>query len=348
MTSVLHIIPADAVGGVEVAAHSLPDGCYMGLEFRRAYIAGKIVVDTAAVDLKPVYASVNNPLASVRLTYKVLLYSPDAVICSLWRSCIVGLAIKALRPQTKLVCFLHSSRSAHVADWLIHRLAIICSSAVWADSEAALRGRVSASRRNKARIISFVTVHLKAARRAKPEPKFVFWGRISPEKGLARALRLFACIRQSMPDAEFTIIGPESRTLPGLVELCSSLSINDSVRFAGPKNLAQIAEAAAENYFYLQTSQYEGMALSVVEAMQLGLLPIVTPVGEVGTYCRDGVNSFIVDDDDSRLVQRIAGIIAEPEDYRRMTSNAVAHWRGHPLYKDSVLAACRDLVMEPH
>ncbi len=33
------------------------------------------------------------------------------------------------------------------------------------------------------------------------------------------------------------------------------------------------------------------MAISVIEAMQAGLVPIVTPVGEITGYCSDGVNS---------------------------------------------------------
>ena len=36
--------------------------------------------------------------------------------------------------------------------------------------------------------------------------------------------------------------------------------------------------------FYLQTSKFEGFAMSVVESMMMGLVPVVTPVGEIGRY----------------------------------------------------------------
>ena len=37
--------------------------------------------------------------------------------------------------------------------------------------------------------------------------------------------------------------------------------------------------------------------MSVVEAMQIGLVPIVTPVGEIARYCVDGKNAVWVQED---------------------------------------------------
>ena len=45
--------------------------------------------------------------------------------------------------------------------------------------------------------------------------------------------------------------------------------------------------------FFLQLSFYEGFAMSVIEAMQLGLVPVVTNVGEISNYCIDNFNGVI-------------------------------------------------------
>jgi len=85
------------------------------------------------------------------------------------------------------------------------------------------------------------------------------------------------------------------------------------------------------------------MAMSVVEAMQLGLVPVVTPVGEIASYCTDNQNSIIVKHDED-AVRRIRDLIAHPGAYERLARNAQTCWQARPLYRDSVLSACRELA----
>jgi glycosyltransferase involved in cell wall biosynthesis len=115
------------------------------------------------------------------------------------------------------------------------------------------------------------------------------------------------------------------------------------VRFLGPKSWNEIRKEALAHSFYLQTSAVEGMALSVVEAMQLGLVPVVTGVGEIGRYCTDGQNCVLVDDDEC-AVKRICELLASRTPYQTLAMNARCYWVKQPLYRDSVLAACRELV----
>jgi glycosyltransferase involved in cell wall biosynthesis len=108
----------------------------------------------------------------------------------------------------------------------------------------------------------------------------------------------------------------------------------------------EIREAAAAHSFYLQTSEEEGMALSVVEAMQLALVPIVTPVGEIGSYCADGQNSVIVTDN-QWAISNTLNLLANPGEFKRLSKNASARWNNHALYRDDVLTACEDLLNSP-
>ena len=77
--------------------------------------------------------------------------------------------------------------------------------------------------------------------------------------------------------------------------------------------------------------------------MQLGLVPIVTPVGEVGAYCHHGKNSVIIDTDE-QAVEDVLRVLSSNESYQALRSMAIASWKQQPLYRDSVLNACRSIV----
>ena len=66
---------------------------------------------------------------------------PDVLIVSLWRSAIVGVLAKLLRPNLKLVVFIHNATDVHWLDFIFTRLAISLAHEVWADSQASQRSR---------------------------------------------------------------------------------------------------------------------------------------------------------------------------------------------------------------
>ena len=83
--------------------------------------------------------------------------------------------------------------------------------------------------------------------------------------------------------------------------------------------------------------------MSVVEAMQLGLVPVVTPAGEIANYCRNGENSIFIEDE-TQALEDIKVILGASVKYRSMRENAIATWRGSPLYAESFIAAAKELV----
>lgn len=341
---VVHVVPYDGVGGVETALKSLPAGLYDGIEFRKCFIAGKGGgIDRSPFEHHGPRRSENNIVNYVAAIRYIRSVKPDIVIGSLWRSCLVLIALRLLGTPTKQVVFLHLPKSVHLADYVCNRLAIALATEIWADSEATLILRVPVRLHNMARVISFHTRRIPAVPICSPEPNFIFWGRIDPQKGLLRALKIFATVRETLPDAAFSIIGPDKGYGGILRDLCRTLAIDDAVRFRGPKVWEEIQREASGHSIYLQTSEVEGMAMSVIEAMQLGLVPVVTPVGEIARYCSEGQNAIIVRDNE-RAVQDILEVIANPMTYQRLARAAQSHWHGKPLYRDSVLSACREMA----
>lgn len=83
--------------------------------------------------------------------------------------------------------------------------------------------------------------------------------------------------------------------------------------------------------------------MSVLEAMQLGLVPVVTPVGEITRYCRDGENGILIGDD-AVTVERVGRLLADHQQYRMMANRAWSTWQDQSLYREDVIAGCTRLL----
>lgn len=85
--------------------------------------------------------------------------------------------------------------------------------------------------------------------------------------------------------------------------------------------------------------------MACVEAMQLGLVPVVTPVGEMARYVEHGRNGIIIDPDNlARVVDDIIALIANPSRFAELRDAAIARWAGVPLYAEDVCRAAADLA----
>ena len=338
---IIHLAPRDGIGGVETAVRSMEKLKYDGIDFKVNYIVN-VVAGARAWQRWVAFIS---PLPLLSAVGKVIFGHTDVLIVSLWRSAIVGILAKCLRPKLKLVVFIHSATDVHWLDFIFTRLAMSLAVEVWADCETSLRERFPHLALERCRVISFVTRHFEALPTRKVSPDFIFWGRITRQKGLDHALRIFAEVVKEQPGAQFWIIGPDDGFLQTTQQLSKSLGLTNNVFFLGPATLTEIAAHALKASFYLQTSLYEGMAMSVVEAMQMGLVPTVTPVGEISAYCSHSVNALIVNSDRD-VINNINDLVSSDEKYQSLRFNAIATWKGAPLYAGSVLRACEELLAD--
>lgn len=354
--SVVHLIPYDGIGGVEVAARSLPAGDHDGHDdprggdlrlaklflSRRCGVAGGggayVWTGPRASEWAP-----GNYLGAVA---ELCRRRPDLVIVSLWRSCIVALLAKAVMPRLRLVAFLHLATPVHLPDRLLNAAVMRLATEIWADSDSTLAARLPASQRHKGRVISFLTERLERVTQGPAAARFIFWGRLHPQKGLDRALEVFARIAATRPQALFTVIGPDMGHRRTLEAQARDLGVAGQVSFTGPMERETIFALAGDHDFYLQPSLAEGMAMSVVEAMQLGLIPVVAPVGEIPRYCRDGETALFMapDEDAAAVAARLDALLAAPDRARCMARAAHDVWVARPLYRADVLAACRALM----
>jgi hypothetical protein len=87
------------------------------------------------------------------------------------------------------------------------------------------------------------------------------------------------------------------------------------------------------------------MAIFVLEAMQTGLAPVATPVGEIRTYCVHNENSILVDKDE-QAVKGLFFLIECEDHYSALQTTAIAQWKNAKMYCESILDASNELVRE--
>lgn len=343
MKRIVHLIPYHEVGGVEIAAQSLSTGRHGEVEFERNYLvrAPNSSVETGEHHGPPI--SLNNPRAYWHALWRLYRDPPELLVASLWRSALVLICLRFLRPRMRMVIFLHLAHEVHFFDRVANRVAMSLTDAIWADSEVTLQRRVPSYLQGKGRVVSFLLDRRSLPEQRNPTPELIFWGRLNAQKGLDRALNLVAAVARHRRDARFTIIGPDGGMEDHLRAQVAALGLQDHVVFKGRMRHEDIADAASHASFYLQTSLDEGMAMSVVEAMQCGLVPVVTPVGEIARYCHDKDSAIIVHTDDA-AVTAVLALLSDPDRYRQMSRAAAKYWQDKPLYRDDFLEAAKELI----
>ena len=336
MKKIIHLIPYNGIGGVESAANTMKGLIFNDLEFQLLYI-----FETQSKK-KNYFSSLNFYKLFLSIG-KLLSNKPDLLVVSLWRSCIPGIIYKIIRPKTKVVLFLHYPKHYHFVDMIFTRLMSFMSDYVWADSEDTLNSRLPNFSKKNSNIISFVARRFQSSNRNLVKPNFIFWGRLHEQKYIHRAIEIFTVVKSHYENATFKIIGPDGGEMSDLKNLVERKNLSKSVIFLGPQDMESIINFSKEASFYLQTSKLEGMAMSVVEAMQLGLVPVVTPVGEIKNYCEDFKNSLLITDNKSAITNVIS-LIEDNISYNLIRDNAIRKWKNYEIYSEAFINASKKIL----
>lgn len=343
---VIHVLPYDAIGGVESAARSLPSGDYSDFRFHKCFIAKARRANPLRMgDYEGWRRSENNPLNLFLALAWLHSQRPQLLVASLWRSYLILIVYKLLHPACRVVAFLHCEQAVHPLDWMVSYAAIALSAEVWTDSATTLRKRLPRYWRRKGQVISFVLERLSSITAETPAPRFVFWGRLARQKGMRYALEIIAALKPQITALRFDIIGPDLGERSYLERLVHQFGLGETVFFHGPRSFQEISALAAESSFYLQPSLFEGMGVSVVEAMQLGLVPIVTPVGELSHYCQDNANALLIKPGEPlQAASRILDTLNNPRRFALLREQAIRTLSSAPTYCEDVLVRCSSLL----
>ena len=129
-------------------------------------------------------------------------------------------------------------------------------------------------------------------------------------------IRAIMLLQRHHPPIRLVLAGG-GRDSARLWELASSLGVLDNVDFLGPVPHAEIPRLLSRGSIYASLIDHDGVSASMLEAMSVGLYPVVGDSDAARLWIRDGWNGSLVKGDDPEGVARAVGSLAADPDRRR-------------------------------
>lgn len=148
--------------------------------------------------------------------------------------------------------------------------------------------------------------------------RFVHVGRLDTPKNQERLLRAFRKVLDTHPRARLTLVGDgDLRTR--LEALTAELDLGDAVIFAGMQE--NVRPFLAEADIFVLTSDYEGIPMTILEAIGTGLPIVATAVGGVPDVVENEKTGLLVAPEE-RAVAHACLRLAEDASLRQMLGKA--------------------------
>jgi len=303
---VIHIIHNLEIGGVETAVLSSLNELNDNFDFTLICIGSinKKLLETLKPHIVSNIKQVNSFPNLAKTVQFLRKYPNQIIISSLWKSHIFHFFIKIICQIQTSVLFLHSSRFAHLIDKYGILLGIKIADEIWADSQSSINFIQPYNKSNlPAYKINFLLQHFKpkAVKRTSTALfKFIFLGRLTPVKRLDLIVQFVYELKQNGIALIMDIYGPDDNTLKGIENKASELGLSSLITYKGICSIEDIETVLHQYDCYVMMSDYEGMSISTVQAMESGLICFLRKVGEIRNYGQDMVNSVILKSIDSR------------------------------------------------
>jgi glycosyltransferase involved in cell wall biosynthesis len=294
-----------------------------------------------------IIGSSNMFIASLK-AFKILSkMKPDVVVSSLWKSVPVATVYKVFNPKICLCGFYHSCATIHFVDsfflWLLAKLQDMSL----ADSNATSRFIEKNFGVKQPVIVPYLfdfTIPPKTKSFDPLEIKIAYFGRLTKLKGIERAILFCKLCKEAGINFQFDIYGMGDTEKYNNV--IANNGLNNEVKIKSLLPLNEVQSTMQKYDFLLQLSNFEGMALSVVEALSCGLVPLVTPVGEIEHYTKDGVNAIWLDRDFDQslhlLVKKLLNVLDNPEVYQKLSIAASQTFKNKKKYTESFTFGIND------
>ena len=149
-----------------------------------------------------------------------------------------------------------------------------------------------------------------------------------------------AYLRSREMNVTLDIYGKDDGERNGLEKHIRALNLTNFIRFKGEIYGSEKLEIFKQYNFLLQLSSREGMAMSVAEAMQNGLVCIVTPVGEISNYANDMETAvFFISDKEKwhTSLNKIETVINNDSIYRQISDASFEKFKNIKTYSESLI-----------
>lgn len=341
-TKVAHIISSLSLGGVEKGIQLSVEKLNQAFDYKVYTLSSN---NRISINNKYIYfGKFRYILFSFFFTLQQLIKNkPDVIIVSLWRSVAIALLYKKiLKKKVFLIAFIHSETYFHFLDSLFSRLIIKNADAIACDSvNTLLSQQRNLKKTSKAYVIPYIFIHERGFVKSINKGhciKFLFAGRITPIKNIESILAFFAELNKCNIDFQFDIYGTGDEAYITLLKnKIDHLNIVKRVTFKGQFDIDTAVDIFNMYHFYIQFSKNEGMAMSVVDSMLCGLVPIVTPVGEIKNYVIENNNGLILSHKDGipeyeKLIDKLQSLVNNPDLYHYYSENSLLSFKAKMSY----------------
>lgn len=172
----------------------------------------------------------------------------------------------------------------------------------------------------------------------------VFVGNVIARKGLHTLLAALA--RLPRADWRLAVVGDTAVDPRYFTSLQPQLAkLGENVRLYGRLPDAELADVIRQSHVLAVPSNYEGFGIVYLEAMGAGLPAIATTAGAAGEIISNGVDGWLIaPDDDAALTRHLAQLHTNRDQLAQMGQAALARWRHHPTWAESMARVRQFLV----
>lgn len=162
---------------------------------------------------------------------------------------------------------------------------------------------------------------------------FTFMGELSERKGIKDLIHAFA--KSENENARLLVAG--NGNFNSLAALCNELNITDKVEFLGWINKDQKLDLLARTDVVVLPSYAEGLPMSILEAMSVGLPVITTPVGAVEDAITHNEHGLLVQPGNIEQITAALSELAQNTD-KRIQLGEKSKLKFLEYFKDDVVA----------
>ena len=280
--------------------------------------------------------------SAVRLARAVHGWHPDVVHGHTYKAGVVAAIVGRLLSVPAVIFTPHGhifGEGAHIPGvpsrgwkqrvlYWIHRGAGACAHRVTTLSEADLKEHVNLLLATPSKLVVIENgvdlSHFNGARvRREGGLHLVTVGRLSEEKGHVHLIDAMPRIRRERPGAVLSLVG-DGPERPRLERRAREQGVEEGVRFLG--ELADTAPVLAEADLYVHPSLYEGLGLSIAEAMAARCPVVATRVGGVPALVRHGETGLLVSaGNPAALAEAVVELLSDPTRARRFGAAGRRH-----------------------
>lgn len=151
----------------------------------------------------------------------------------------------------------------------------------------------------------------------------VYAGRIDEkQKRISEVTQAFCKVAREVPGTNYTIYG-DGPAVPAVQEILNTTGKDLPIRFKGKLKSTEVQTHLLQNQVFVLLSDFEGLPITLIEAMSCGLVPICTHMRSgIADLITDGEEGFLVKDRNDSFVTAVKKLKDNPGLWMEMSKAA--------------------------